>query len=281
VKESILLSAEALETRLGDSDLIAVDCRFDLDRTEAGKALWLKGHIPGARYAHLDNDLSSPVEPHTGRHPLPATENFARFLSRIGWQEGRLLVAYDDGPGAIASRLWWLMRFYGKPAALLDGGFEAWRKSGFDIENGEVETAAAPLPSLTPNQGMMVETRDLESSLQDVVLVDARTSERFRGEVEPLDARAGHIPGAVSYPFGRNLEINGRFRPADELREDFEDFLGGAPIDAVVHSCGSGVSACHNLFAMELAGLPGSRLYAGSWSEWIRDPQRPIATGTK
>jgi thiosulfate/3-mercaptopyruvate sulfurtransferase len=275
------LSVEELEEALGGENILVVDCRFDLDNTEAGRAQWLKGHVPGARYAHLDNDLSSPIEPHTGRHPLPTAEHFARFLSRIGWQEGRLLVAYDDGPGAIASRLWWLMRFYGKPAALLNGGFEAWRKSGLDLESGEVEAAAAPLPSLTPDRGMMVDTRDLESSLQDVVLMDARTSERFRGDVEPLDARAGHIPGAVSYPFGRNLELNGRFRPADELREDFEDFLDGARVDRVVHSCGSGVSACHNIFAMELAGLSGSRLYPGSWSEWIRDPQRPIATGAK
>lgn len=279
MNDKILLSVEELSSLAGADDIVIVDCRFDLFDTEAGRRLWHEARIPGARYAHLDEDLSSPIEPHTGRHPLPATDTFAGFLSRIGWREGQLVVAYDDGPGAFAARLWWLMRLHGKRAALLDGGFAAWRSAGFDVESGPATIEPSPVPVIEPDWGQVVETSELESNLENVLLLDARTSDRFRGENEIMDTRAGHIPGAVSYPFGHNLELNGRFKPVNELREDFEDILARAPADSVVHSCGSGVSACHNLFAMELAGLRGSRLYAGSWSEWIRDPDRPIATG--
>lgn len=275
----ILLSAEQLETGMEAGDCLVVDCRFELENPDRGRQAWRSGHIPGACYAHLDNDLSSPIEPHTGRHPLPSTSRFARFLGRIGWSEEQLLVAYDDGPGAFALRLWWLMRYYGKPAALLDGGLAAWKAAGKALEEGETVCEPAPAPDLTPNPAMTVETSELSENLERFTIVDARGSERFTGAVEPLDTRAGHIPGALNRPFGSNLELNGRFRDADELREEFQDLLEEKEPGTVVHSCGSGVSACHNLFAMELAGLTGTRLYPGSWSEWIRDPQRPVATG--
>lgn len=279
MSQRILLSAKQLEAGLREGDCLAVDCRFELENPARGREAWLDGHIPGACYAHLDEDLSSPIEPHTGRHPLPSTRRFANFLGRIGWTDDRLLVAYDDGPGAFALRLWWLMRYHGKPAALLDGGLAAWKSAGGAFEAGETACRQAAAPELRPDPAMAVQTAELAEEPGRFTIVDARGSERFTGAVEPLDSRAGHIPGALNRPFGSNLELNGRFRDAEELREDFEDLLGEADPGTVVHSCGSGVSACHNLFAMELAGLTGTRLYPGSWSEWIRDPDRPIATG--
>ena len=276
----MLLSAAELDacSRLGDC--LVVDCRFELDQPGAGREAWLEEHIPGACYAHLDDDLSSPIRPDTGRHPLPATADFARFLARIGWTEDRLLVAYDDGPGAFALRLWWLMRYHGKRAALLDGGLAAWKAGGYPCESGDVACPPADVPALAPDPEMIVDSAQLAANLDAYTIIDARGSERFTGAVEPLDAKAGHIPGALNRPFGSNLELNGRFMDADELREDFSDLLEGAELGRVVHSCGSGVSACHNLFAMELAGLSGTKLYPGSWSEWIRDPDRPIETNS-
>ena len=274
----ILLSATRLEA-LGASRVLAVDCRFDLSDPDKGRRAYHDGHVPGAAYAHLDNDLSSPILPHTGRHPLPESREFARFLARIGWTEDRLLVAYDEGPNAIAVRLWWLMRYHGLPAALLDGGLAAWKAAGFALERGEYRGQPAPLPGLQPATEMVVSTRDLSDALADHCIVDARASERFRGDVEPLDTKAGHIPGAINRPFGNNLRMNGRFKAPGELKTEFETLLADTAAERVVHSCGSGVTACHNLFAMELAGMEGSKVYPGSWSEWIRDSSRPIATG--
>jgi thiosulfate/3-mercaptopyruvate sulfurtransferase len=275
---SILISAAQLNERIAADDCIVVDCRFDLADTGKGRAQWLSGHIPGARYAHLDDDLSAPVEPHTGRHPLPGEARFARFLAAIGWRPDRLLVAYDEASNAIAARLWWLMRYYGQRSALLDGGLAAWRAAGLPLESGRPAVAPSPPPELEPDAGLVADTGRLAAERDHWTVVDARTSERFSGAQEPLDARAGHIPGALNRPLGNNLRLNGRFRDPAELRAAFEALLA-VPPERVVHSCGSGVTACHNLFAMELAGLAGSKLYPGSWSEWIRDPSRPIATG--
>ena len=278
---NILLSPAELETLIGTGRCVVVDCRFEFSDTSKGRADWLAGHVPGAAYAHLDDDLSSPIGDQTGRHPLPDDRAFARYLASIGWTPGTLLVAYDEGSNAVASRLWWLMRFYGYPAALLDGGLAAWKASGRELESGDSRPAAAEPVDLRPATASIVGSDDIHAQLGsgDLLVLDARAGPRFSGEMETLDTRAGHIPGAVNRPFGSNLRVNGRFKPAAELRAEYEALIGDRSHESVVHSCGSGVTACHNLFAMELAGLGGSRLYPGSWSEWIRDPKRPIETG--
>ena len=279
MSDHILLNSKELSRLQKEGRAVVVDCRFDLNDTGKGRRLFEQGRIPGASYAHLDHDLSSPVTASTGRHPLPATPAFAGFLSRIAWTDEHLLVAYDEGSSAFAVRLWWLMRYFGKTAAVLDGGLAAWKAAGMELETGIKPIEPTPLPPLAADDGMTVLTGDLDHGLEEVMLIDARASERFSGDVEPLDTRAGHIPGAINRPFGSNLRLNGRFRAPDELRADFERLLGSTPAEEVVHSCGSGVTACHNLFAMELAGFHGSKLYPGSWSEWILDPDRPIEIG--
>lgn len=279
--KNILVSAAELDALVRDGRCIPVDCRFEFSDTEKGRADWLAGHIPGAAYAHLNDDLSSPITEQSGRHPLPERGKFAAWLASIGWSPARLLVAYDEGSNAVASRLWWLMRYFGQQSALLDGGLAAWVASGRALEAGESGRPAAAVTDLRPHDSQQVETAALEKILArgGALLLDARASQRFRGEVEPLDTRAGHIPGALNRPFGANLRMNGQFKDREALREEFLDLVGEREPGSVIHSCGSGVTACHNLFAMELAGLEGSRLYPGSWSEWVRDPGRPVATG--
>lgn len=278
----LLVSAAELEELIEDGRCVVVDCRFDLADPDKGRAAWRAGHVPGATYAHLDDDLAAPVRAHTGRHPLPDPGRFAAWLASIGWVPGKLLVAYDDGSNAIAVRLWWLMRYFGQPAVLLDGGFAAWIAAGRPLETGEPELATAEAVRLDAHDDMTIGSAALVENLEngELQVVDARASQRFSGEVEPLDTRAGHIPGALNRPFGANLKGNGQFKEPAELRAEFHRLLGGRDRSSVVHSCGSGVTACHNLFAMELAGLSGSRLYPGSWSEWIRDPDRPVETGS-
>jgi thiosulfate/3-mercaptopyruvate sulfurtransferase len=276
----ILYSANELQQALQASRCIVVDCRFNLVNTGAGYAAYLESHIPGAAYAHLDDDLSSPVTAASGRHPLPETAAFAAFLARIGWRPGTVVVAYDDAGGSIAARLWWLMKYFGHDCgALLDGGLAAWREAGFALEDGVAEPEEAPAVDLAPDHGMVLSAREVTGGLQTggIVLADARTAERFRGEVEPIDPVAGHIPGACNFPNARVLEKDGRFRAVGEIHQDMAGLLGARPAGDLVHMCGSGVTACLNLFAAELAGLQGGRLYAGSWSEWIREPSRPIA----
>jgi thiosulfate/3-mercaptopyruvate sulfurtransferase len=276
----ILYSADELHRALQESRCIVVDCRFNLANTAAGHAAYLESHIPGAVYAHLDDDLSSPVTPDSGRHPLPEPAAFAAFLARIGWRPGTAMVAYDNAGGSFAARAWWLMKYFGHDcAALLDGGLAAWRNAGFALESGVVEVDEVPAADLAPDCGMVLSAREITGGLRagGIVLADARTGERFRGEAEPIDTVAGHIPGACNFPNARVWTGDGRFRPAADIRRDLADLLDSRPPGDLVHMCGSGVTACLNLFAAELAGLEGSRLYAGSWSEWIRDPSRPIA----
>ncbi|HLQ24461.1 MAG TPA: sulfurtransferase [Acidiferrobacterales bacterium] len=277
-----LVTVDALKTHLSDPQWIIFDCRFRLADPQAGLRAYQASHIPGARYADLDRDLSRGKTVTTGRHPLPKPPVFADKLGQWGVDAGKQVVAYDDNTNAIAARLWWLLRWLGHYAvAVLDGGFAAWQQQG-----GPLETTL-PRPTATrfvakPNDRMWVRTRYIEEQLQqpEDLLVDARAPERFRGEQEPLDPVAGHIPGAVNRPLERNLDANGKFLPASTLRAAFVDLSNTKPPDKVIHSCGSGVSACHNLLAMEIAGLSGSRLYPGSWSEWIRDPRHPVATGS-
>jgi thiosulfate/3-mercaptopyruvate sulfurtransferase len=278
---NILVSAAELERLLNEAQCLVVDCRFELSDPRKGRGEWLAGHVPGAAYANLDDNLSSPVHDHTGRHPLPDPGRFAAWLASIGWAPGTLLVAYDEGSNALAARLWWLMRYFGYSSALLDGGLAAWVASGRPLEAGEPERQGRESVSLKGAPQLTVDTATILEHLGsgELQVLDARAGPRFSGDVEPLDSRGGHIPGALNRPFGSNLEANGRFKPPGALREEFAALLGGRRRESVVHSCGSGVTACHNLFAMELAGLTGSRLYPGSWSEWIRDPDRPIETG--
>lgn len=277
-----LVDAGTLREHLEDPDWMVVDCRFSLDDPEAGGRAYAAAHIPGAVYAHLDRDLSGPVVPGvTGRHPLPDPDRLSAWLSARGVDASVQVVAYDNKGGAIAARLWMLLRWLGHAAvAVLDGGWSAWCAAGHPT----TQDAETPVPRQfipAPASALLVDAATVERLRNDPAcrLLDARARPRYRGEVEPIDPVAGHIPGAVSAPFAENLAPDGRFLPPEELRARFKALLGGVPPSAAVCYCGSGVTANHILLAMEYAGLPGARLYAGSWSEWITDPSRPVATG--
>jgi thiosulfate/3-mercaptopyruvate sulfurtransferase len=281
-----LIDADSLRKLLGDPQLAVVDCRFDLMNPDAGRQAYLRAHIPGARYADLNRDLSAPVAAHTGRHPLPAPESFAVRLDELGIGNGTQVVAYDDANGSIAARLWWMLRWLGHDAvAVLDGGFKAWTAAAGAVQSGAAEPALtqAGTQRFTAriHADCVLSTAELEQALRDprAVLVDARAQERYAGIVEPIDPVAGHIPGAVNHPFSANLDAEGRFLPAVELKHRWQERLAGGESQNLVAMCGSGVTACHNLLSLEVAGLSGGKLYAGSWSEWIRDPQRPTARG--
>jgi thiosulfate/3-mercaptopyruvate sulfurtransferase len=276
-----LIDVDSLQDLLGKPHLAVVDCRFDLMHPEAGRQAYLAGHIPGARYADLNRDLSAPIGPHTGRHPLPAPDAFATRLGAIGIGNDTQVVAYDDANGSIAARLWWMLRWLGHGAvAVLDGGFKAWTARGGALQSGETTThhrveRFAPIVDAKS----VITAAELEHALRDpkTMLVDARAPERYAGTVEPIDPVAGHIPGAVNHPFTANLGPDGRFLSAGELGRRWQERLQGRDLENLVAMCGSGVTACHNLLSLEVAGLTGGKLYAGSWSEWIRDPRRPIA----
>ena len=276
-----LVDVATLAAHVGDPSWIVFDCRHDLAAPAAGEASYRAGHIAGARFAHLDRDLSGPKDGTNGRHPLPARAAFGAFLAGAGVDRDRVVVAYDASNGLFASRLWWLARWVGHArVAVLDGGLAAWTRAGHPLSDAIPSPLAVDL-AVGPSLVALVDTPDVEGDLvaRHRLVVDARAPERFRGDVEPLDPVAGHIPHAVNHPMARSLDADGRFRDATALRAAFDATLGGRAPDTVVQSCGSGVTACHNLLAMELAGLPGAALYAGSWSAWCADPQRPIARG--
>jgi thiosulfate/3-mercaptopyruvate sulfurtransferase len=278
-----LVSARELDELIRSEDCLVFDCRFDLTHPQSGYNSWRAARIPGAVYAHLDEHLSSPIKPESGRHPLPHHRTFASFLARSGWRKGRHVVAYDASAGAIASRLWWLMQYFGLgDASLLDGGINAWIRQSLPRDTGPDTVKREATPALRTNGAMKCSSRQLQESLEDnnVCLLDARAAERFLGELEPLDTVAGHVTGALNHPYNLNLGPDGCFLSPKELRTIYEKRVQGAAAADVVHMCGSGVTACHNVFAMELAGLKGSKLYPGSWSEWIRDPDRPVVTGS-
>jgi thiosulfate/3-mercaptopyruvate sulfurtransferase len=273
-----LISATDLAQHLDDPQLVIFDCRHDLMKPGAGARLYAEGHIPGARFADTDHDLSGPKNGRNGRHPLPDPQAFMQWLGRNGVDTTRQVVAYDNVGSSSAARLWWLLSWVGHPrAAVLDGGWEGWVKASLPV------TSQTPSPTPAVFAGAPRSTwvgagdvlRNLET--QELVVLDARAAERFKGITEPIDPVAGHIPGARNRLYKDNLQPDGRYKPADELRKEFSALLSGTAPDRVVHQCGSGVSACHNLLAMEVAGLSGSRLYPGSWSEWIADPGRPVA----
>jgi thiosulfate/3-mercaptopyruvate sulfurtransferase len=280
-----LITPAELAEHLEDPDWIAIDCRFELARPDWGEQAFAAGHIPHALYAHLDRDLSGPRTATSGRHPLPAAAALAATFSRFGIDAAVQVVAYDQGPGAYAARLWWLLRSLGHAlVAVLDGGFATWQAAGLPVTSappGRAPRRFAPLPAAAA-----VTTEAIAAALAagglargEPLLIDARAADRFAGENETIDAVAGHIPGAHSHPFARNLDARGRFLPPEELRRAWLETLRGRPPEAVVAMCGSGVTACHDLLALEVAGLPGARLYAGSWSEWIRDPAHAVTRG--
>jgi thiosulfate/3-mercaptopyruvate sulfurtransferase len=275
-----LISSTELAANLGRSDFLPIDCRFDLAKPESGEAAYRVAHIPGAIYAHLDRDLSAPITPSSGRHPLPDPTRFAETLSRWGIDRNTQVVAYDADNAAHAARLWWMLRWMGhEKVAVLDGGLKAWQDAGLPL------TAELPVRVHTnfPAQArreMWLNVEELQQRLaQGWRLLDARAAERFAGKIEPIDPVAGHIPGAVNHPLSTNLAPDLRFLPAEVLRERYARSQNGVDDAHTIAMCGSGVTACHLLLAMEVAGKPGARLYAGSWSEWIRDPSRPTAVG--
>jgi len=282
---SPLVSAAELRDRLAASDprLLVIDASFDLSDTQAGERGHAAAHIPGALYLNLDRDLSAARTALSGRHPLPSREAFAARMAELGAQPDSAIVAYDGSGGMYAARLWWMLRWAGHAdVRLLDGGMVAWRASGGAIESGPVVTRGPGRFSL---QAPLVEAVDhaaLRAGLGLAgapLVVDARSADRFRGENETLDPVGGHIPGAVNRFFRDNLAADGRFKPADQLRAEWRAVIGDRPAGELVQQCGSGVTACHNLLALEVAGLGTSRLYPGSWSEWCAQPGAPIATG--
>jgi|RhiMethySRZTD1v2_1073278.scaffolds.fasta_scaffold35495_2 thiosulfate/3-mercaptopyruvate sulfurtransferase len=278
---STLISTAALGMHLGDPAFAIVDCRYKLDDESWGEHEYMNLHIPGAEYAHLGRDLAGPKTGTNGRHPLPDPKTFANTLSKFGITSGVQVVAYDQDNGIYASRLWWMLRWLGhEAAAVLDGGFKKWITEGRPTATG-VETRERKRFVGTPRVEMTADAKQVESLVRhaDWRLVDARAPERFRGETEPIDRTPGHIPGAANHFYQTNLDDQGIFRSPEELRDDWREVLGTVTPSHIVCYCGSGVTACHNLLALEHAGLKGAKLYPGSWSEWSSDPSRPVERG--
>lgn len=277
---SVLELRRCLE-RSATPTFVMLDCRFDLSHPDAGRAAYLAGHIPGAQYADLNRDLAAPMSSDSGRHPLPAPDVLAKRFSAFGIASDVQVIAYDAANGSFAARVWWLLRWLGhRQVAVLDGGYRAWLAAGGGTESGDrpglpqcfvprVDAAAA------------VSSAEVLDALRDPgrLIVDARAAERYSGQSEPIDPVAGHVSGAVNHPFADNLDADGRFLAPTELRRRWLERLAGKAPDDAIMMCGSGVTACHHILALEVAGLPGAKLYSGSFSEWIRDPARPVTLG--
>lgn len=281
-----LIDAADLLGLAGKPHVAVIDCRFDLLNPKDGRRAFLEGHIPGARYADLNQDLSAPVSATSGRHPLPLPKAFAATLRRLGIGNATQVIAYDESSASFAARAWWLLRWLGHDAvAVLDGGIKAWIAAGGTLQRGEEAALTATLAGgrILPqaDAATVIDTAGIAAFLanNENLLVDARATERYLGSVEPIDAVAGHIAGAVNQPFSANLAPDGRFLPATELKRLWDARLAGRKPSQVAAMCGSGVTACHNLLSLEVAGFRGAKLYAGSWSEWIKDPNRPVARG--
>lgn len=278
-----LVDAKTLAARIDDPRWVVVDCRWQLTDPRRGARLYAEGHLPGARYADLDADLAGPRTAGSGRHPLPDPEEFARRCGGWGIGADSQVVAYDDAGGAYAARLWWLLRWLGHEAvAVLDGGIATWTAAGGALERDPPAVVPRAFRGAA-DDSLWLDSAEVEDALRDPrrVLLDARGAARYAGLEEPIDPRAGHIPGARSAPYTGNLGADGRFLPPAALAARFAPLLDGRRADAAVVYCGSGVTACHDLLALELAGLRGARLYAGSWSEWVADGSRPVATGDR
>lgn len=292
---TLVSAADLLALRASGAPLMLFDCSFDLMNPAAGEEQYHQAHIPGAVYAHLDTALSDQgvVEPdgthhpHAdaasgGRHPLPSREKFAMWLCGVGFTNAMQAVVYDRQNASYCARLWWMLKWAGHDAvAVLDGGLQAWQAAGGDVAGGEEPAHFQSNFTLGPPLRRLVTTRQVQDALGNggQTVVDARAAARYRGEVEPLDPVAGRIPGALNRPAAQNLGPDGRFKPAAQLKAEFQGLLQGRDPAGVVHQCGSGVSAVPNLLAMEVAGLPATGLYAGSWSEWCSDPSRPVERG--
>ena len=282
-----LIEPIELTRHLDDPGWAILDCRFDLARPDWGAHAFAAAHIPHALYAHLDEDLSAPRTARSGRHPLPQVEVLAATFGRWGIDERVQVIAYDQGSGAFAARLWWLLRWLGHPqVAVLNGGLAAWERAGLPLST-ENEPRAPRRFTARPDGRLLATGTEVAAAVGSgaltcgqQLLIDARSADRFAGENETIDPVAGHIPGARNHPFAGNLDAQGRFLEAGQLRRAWDNTLRGVSPRQLIAMCGSGVTACHNLLALEVAGFPGARLYAGSWSEWITDPAHPVARGS-
>ncbi|MBV6274181.1 sulfurtransferase [Alcaligenaceae bacterium CGII-47] len=284
----LLIQAQALRRDLAQHNYLVFDVRHDLGDLQAGRRAYLVGHIPGALYLDNETQLSAACTGRNGRHPLPDRNDFAALMHAHGLAPGVQVVVYDAGDSMFAAHLWWMLRWIGhEQVSVLDGGWQAWLDAGGESESGQPEPAPSKrqrAQGTVPTGSPMMPVVDAQAVLDNLdqagfTVLDARAVQRYNGTVEPIDPVAGHIPGALNRPFQCNVQADGRFKPAQVLREEFLAVLGSRIDAGVVHQCGSGITACHNLFAMELAGLHGTALYPGSWSEWCSDPSRPVATG--
>ena len=277
----MLVSTTTLAAHLEDPNWVIFDCRHDLMNFDRGRHLYREQHIPGAHFADVETDLSGPKTGRNGRHPLPEPDAFAAFLSRHGVMDTSVIVGYDDVGGQYSARLWWMARWIGlERAAVLDGGFPRWLAERRPTTT-EIPAARPGRVTARPHPQMVWTAEEVQRRMKDSasLILDARSGERFRGETEPIDRVPGHIPGAANRFFKDNLNPDLTLRPAGDLKREYEMLMGDRRPENVVHHCGSGITACANLLAMEHAGLRGSKLYVGSWSEWIADPSRPIAKG--
>lgn len=277
-----LISADSLQQHLNDAQWRIVDCRFNLKDPGEGLALYQMDHIPHAVYAHLDHDLSSPVTANSGRHPLPDVNQFKEKLGNWSITKDTQVIVYDDAAGSYAARLWWMLRWLGHDSvAVLDGGFSSWKQQGLPV------TSDIPQFSRTtyigePNLEMLIDSDDLQEKLaqSQSLLIDVRDPVRYQGIEEPIDKVAGHIPGSINIPWKSNIAENGLYLPKAQLHDEYMKVLHDTPIDNTVFMCGSGVTACHSLLALEHIGISGIKLYPGSWSAWITDPARPVETSS-
>lgn len=280
-----LIQAQDLRSMLSDgaSKTLVIDCSFDLANPAVGEKIYLWNHIPDAQYLHLDADLSGPKTGLNGRHPFPDAEAFVRRMKSLGADDDTLIVAYDNAAAMYAARLWWLLGWAGHDRrCVLDGGLAAWLAAGFPVQSGGKQASVQGNFSLRPSDTEVVDRNFVLANIvsEDRIIIDARNAERFKGENETIDPQAGHIPRAKNRSFQLNLDKDNKFKPTEQLRREFTDLLHGVPSGQVVHQCGSGVTACHNALAMDAAGLYGSALYAGSWSEWSQHKDSPIARGS-
>jgi thiosulfate/3-mercaptopyruvate sulfurtransferase len=278
----MLLRADDLASHLNDPAWVIFDCRHDLVDHAKGERLYRDGHVPGAHFAAVETAMSGAKTGKNGRHPLPEPAAIAEFFARHGVTRESTIVAYDDAGGLYAARLWWLARWIGfSRVALLDGGWPKWISEGRPVSREVPGPTPTGVENVSAAPAQVWSAADVQRLLSDATcaLIDARAGERYRGEVEPMDPVAGHIPGALNRFYKANLNADLTFRPAEEIRREFEVLVDGRAPERVGHQCGSGITACANIFAMEYAGLAGSKLYAGSWSEWVADPSRPVAKG--